>query len=149
MPVGFRYEQRAEGVYHLLSDPGTERPLSLDFVLEMPLQFYVGRKAGSLSGRISAEGYAENAEIDGLVKLHVLERRLDYDFSFVGIDGAKRRFHAESEFDVTRPFRTLEEIVGRFYNGPHEEARVIARTPLPDGLSRILRTVRPDQVRER
>lgn len=141
MGLGLRFEQQLRGTYHRLADPGLERPAELDVEVELPLGRLLRAAEGRLRGHLRAEGYAD-APIEGTYLLDLRDRKIVYDFRFRAADGRERRFHGETVFDVTRPVRAIEDLVGRIYDDEREDARVLLSVPFETGLWRMLRSLR-------
>lgn len=141
MGLGLRFEQHLRGTYHRLADPGLELPAELDVEVELPLGRLLRAAEGRLRGHLLAEGYAD-APIEGTYLLDLRDRKIVYDFRFRAADGRERRFHGETVFDVTRPVRAIEDLVGRIYDDEREDARVLLSVPFETGLWRMLRSLR-------
>ncbi len=141
MALGLRFEQRLRGTYHRLADPGVEHPVELDAEVALPLGRILRATEGTLRGHLRAQGYAD-APIEGTYLLDLRARKIVYDFRFEALDGRVRRFHGETVFDVTRPVRAIEDLVGRIYDDDREDARVLLSVPFETGLRQMARSLR-------
>ena len=141
MAVGLRFEQRLRGTFYRLSDPGREHPVELHVRVALPLRRIVRGTEGELRGRIVAEGYAD-APVRGTYRIDLGSRKIVYDFVFEADDGRDRRFHGETVFDITRPVRAIEDLVGRIYDDDREDARVLLSVPFETGAWQMLRSLR-------
>ncbi|MEM9071594.1 MAG: hypothetical protein AAGE52_24010 [Myxococcota bacterium] len=146
MSLGLRFQQKLRGTYHRIADPGAELPASLDVEVELPLWALVRAEEGRLHGHLRADGYAD-APIRGRYRVDLLARKIVYEFHFAAPDGRSRRFHGETVFDITRPVRAIEDLVGRIYDADREDARVILSVPFDAGLRRMLRSLRANLTR--
>ncbi|MDH5492063.1 MAG: hypothetical protein OEY14_08920 [Myxococcales bacterium] len=144
MALGVETIQRLEGSYHLLRDPGRERPLRLELEVRIPLSAaQVFDPKALLSGTIHAEGAAEAAAITGTLSLRrAPDPRLVYDLRFLADDGRERRLHAELELDLARPLDSVTSLVARVYDEEGEIARAVLGAGLGAGLRTILSGLR-------
>ena len=141
MSLGLRFNQKLQGTYHQLRDPGSELPIVLDIDIELPFLALLRGNPGHIRGRIRAEEYA-NAPLVGTFHIHIGTRKIVYEARFEALDGRQRRFHGETVFELRRPVRTIEDLIGRIYDDDREEARVLLHVPLDIGLRRIFRSLR-------
>ena len=146
MGLGLRFEQRLRGTYHRLADPGVEHPAALDVEVALPFRKVLRAGEGHLEGHLRADGYADGP-IRGTYVLDLISRKIVYDFRFDGSDGRERRFHGETVFDITRPVRAIEDLVGRIYDDEREDARVLLSVPFDAGLRRMIRSLRANLSR--
>lgn len=146
MAVGLRFEQKLRGTYHRLADPGVERGAMLETRVELRLTDLLRGQDGRVAGRIRLDEYADS-ELEGTFRLDLRERKIVYDFRFDADDDRPRRFHGETVFELRRPIRTMEDLVGRIYDDEIEDARLVIRVPLDVGTRRLLRTLRASLTR--
>lgn len=118
----------------------------LETQVELRLADLVRGRDGRVRGRIRLDEYADS-ELQGTFKLDLFERKIVYDFRFDADDGRPRRFHGETVFELMRPIRTMEDLVGRIYDDEIEDARLVIRVPLDVGTRRLLRTLRASLTR--
>lgn len=142
MALGLRLQQVLEGTYHRLSDPGNERPFSVDLEIFVGLRQWMRERAGRLTGSVNAPGLCEESAINGHFSIR-LDGRIAYDFRFEDAGHIVRRFHGESEWDLLRPKRSLERVFGRVFEDDEEMARVLLHTPLEQSLVQLLASIRP------
>ena len=146
MAVGLRFEQKLRGTYHRLADPGVEHAAMLETEVELRLADLARGRDGRVRGRIRLDEYADS-ELEGTFKVDLFERKIVYDFRFDASDDRPRRFHGETVFELRRPIRTMEDLVGRIYDDEIEDARLVIRVPLDVGTRRLLRTLRASLTR--
>ncbi len=113
--------------------------MELEVAVELPLGRLFRAAEGRLRGHLRADGYSD-APIEGDFLLDFRAQKIVYDFWFTADDGRERRFHGETVFDITRPVRAIEDLVGRIYDDEREDARVLLSVPFETGLWQMLRS---------
>ncbi len=145
MAFGLHLRQCLEGTYHRLSDPGDERPFSLEMEIQVGIRQWMKERAGRLRGIVRAPDLVTEAEVEGFFSVRP-DGRVTYDFRFGGEDALTRRFFGESEWDLMRPKRSLERVFGRIFERDEEIARVLLHTPLEQSLLQLLGSIRPQRL---
>lgn len=73
---------------------------------------YLRRGEMRLSGKLFAEGLAENVPTSGLLEVQPLSGRIAYRLDFVGDDGKRYRFHGEKSPSLRRLARSMTTLPG-------------------------------------
>ncbi|MBK7585623.1 MAG: hypothetical protein IPI67_36240 [Myxococcales bacterium] len=66
-----------------------------------------------LTGKMHAEGLADEMPATGRLEIQPLSRRIGYDLTFCGDDGQRYRFVGEKTLSLTRIFRAMSTLPGQ------------------------------------
>lgn len=108
----FTFRETMSGTCRLASDPDRERSIVFTVTARSPrLGEFLGHRAVKIEGTIDIEGLATARPLVGTLGMDVvLTRRIPYDFTFTGDDGAAYRFTGEKKVRVTALLETMSRL---------------------------------------
>ncbi len=144
--AGVHFRERMQGKLYSMDDPLREIPISLD----LEARFHAGDRVASVTGRVSIDGVATDAPIQGTLGLLSLGvKRLPYDVFFVTDAGKRWRMRGEKDITYLAPVRSLTVLPVTVYEEAAHEAssREVARGTLQfdwrRDLGSMIRSLRP------
>ena len=130
--AGFEFQEMLAGSYHLLTDPGEERPMSLTLHAKVRgLRSFLVQAEAEIVGEIDLQGFADHRAFRGRLQVKPVQRKLVYEARFDDNEGRECRFHS------------LTTLPGTVWSGERELARALLRFDPKEDLVRFLRSVRP------
>jgi hypothetical protein len=143
---GFAFRETMRGAYYLLADPTNERPMSFSIsVRAKGLRAFARDPVATIQGQVSLEGFASDKALDGTLafRLHD-QRRLVYEFRFVGDDGQTYRFRGQKDWTPLAPLESFTTLPGSLYDGSSKEiGRATVHFDLRGDFKKLLRSFRP------
>jgi hypothetical protein len=145
MSLGFAFVETLRGNYYLLADPTGERGMS--FTLRATAREFVSfahDPVARIEGRVAIEGFADDAPLVGSLAFRLRQqRRLTYDFAFVGNDTKPYRFRGQKDFTPLAIVESFTTLSGSLYDeGKREIGRATLRFDLRSDLRKLLRSFR-------
>jgi hypothetical protein len=145
MSLGFMFRETMRGTYFLLADPTNERAMSFTVAVKAKgLRSFAREPVARISGNVVLDGFADG-ELEGTLafRLHD-QRRLIYEFRFVGNDGHPYRFRGQKDVTPLAPIESFTTLPGSLYDGESKEVgRATVRFDLRGDLKKFLRSFRP------
>jgi len=142
--AGFEFQEMLAGSYHLLTDPGEERPMSLTLHARVRgLRSFLVQAEAEIVGEIDLQGFADHRAFRGRLQIKPVQRKLVYEARFEDNKGRECRFHGEKELEAIRPVASLTTLPGSVWSGERELARALLRFDPREDLVRFLRSVKP------
>ncbi len=144
--IGFGFAETMRGSYYRLDAPTEER--AIEFTLRVTvngIRKFAKDQMARIEGVVRAEGLAAEAPLEGTLGLKLAsERRLPYDFTFTGDDGAKYRFRGQKDVMLLALADTMTTLPASLYEaGGKEIGRATVRFDLRSDLGRFVRSFRP------
>ncbi len=144
--AGVHFRERMQGKLYLIAEPLREIAISL----ELEARFHARDRAASVTGRVSIDGVATDAPVQGTLGLLSLGvKRLPYDVFFVTDAGQRWRMRGEKDITYLAPVRSLTVLPVTIYEEAAHEAssREVARGTLQfdwrRDLGSMIRSLRP------
>jgi len=144
--AGLHFRERMQGRLYLLAEPLKEISATLD----LEARIHARDRSASVTGRVTIEGIATDAPVQGTLGLLALgDKRLPYDVFFVTDAGARWRMRGEKDITYLAPVTSLTVLPVTVYEEPADgsEAREVARGTLQfdwrRDLGSMLRSLRP------
>jgi choline dehydrogenase-like flavoprotein len=108
----FTFRETMSGTCRLASDPDRERTIVFTVTARSPrIAEFLGHRVVTIEGTIDVEGLATRRPLTGTLGMDVLfTRRIPYDFSFTGDDGAAYRFTGEKTVRVLALLETMSNL---------------------------------------
>lgn len=112
---GFEFRETMAGSFHLLSDPGSERPMSFTIrARSRPLLSFLRRPEVEIEGEVDAEGFADHRRLKGTLGLDVVRTgTLPYDFRFTANDGKAYAFVGKKTLSLRDLAHSISVLPGR------------------------------------
>lgn len=145
MGLAFELTERLSGGFHLLADPLRDRALTLTLrVVVDELRPLGAGFRGHATGRVAAEGVAEDAEVEGVVEMRFArERRQIYDLRFRGDDGEVVRLRGQKDFLLHSGLDALTVVAAGLFDAEGEEmGRAVLRFDARADLDSMARSLR-------
>ena len=140
--LGFFFRETMRGNFFLLGNPLEERALEFTLKVETTkLRRFLRDRTCSISGEVIAEGIAKSAKLDGTLAFR--ERRLPYDFSFVGDDGKTYRFRGQKDWNWFAPAHSMSTLPASILDDSGAEiGRAIVRFDLRGDTASFVKSFR-------
>ena len=108
----FTFRETMSGTCRLASDPDRERAIVFTVTARSPrLGAFLEHREVTIEGTIDVEGLATQQPLAGTLGMDVLfTRRIPYDFTFTGDDGAAYRFTGEKKVRVLSLLETMSNL---------------------------------------
>ncbi len=149
MKVGVLFRETFRGSFHLLDDPFTTRAADVHLIVNIDDWAALAKDgAARLEGTVSLEGIADRVELEGSVRYRLRrEKRVPYDFTFVGEGGTGYRFRGQREPHPVSPLEVFTNLRFSLYDpDDHEIGRGLVRCDLRSDLRRLIGSVRAKLV---
>ncbi len=145
--IGFSFRETMRGHFYWLKQPMEEKSLVFSLSARAGhLRRFLVDKTCDVDGHVDAEGLAEQAPLNGTLRLTLLdERRLPYRFTFAGKDGRTYEFRGQKDISVLDPVVTMTTLPASLYDdGGAEVARATVYFDVKRDLRSFLRSFRPE-----
>ena len=111
---GFTFKETMSGTCRLASAPDPKRSIVFTVTARSKrLGEFLGDRTVAIEGTIDVDGLATSRPLVGTLGIDVLlTRRIPYDFTFTGDDGAAYRFTGEKKVRVTAILETMSRLPG-------------------------------------
>ncbi len=144
--IGFGFAETMRGSYYRLDNPTDER--AIEFTLQVSvngIRKFAADQMASIEGVVRAEGLAAEAALRGTLGFQLAsERRLPYDFTFTGDDGATYRFRGQKDVMLMALADSMSTLPASLYDASGKEiGRATVRFDLRSDLGRFVRSFRP------
>lgn len=110
------FRETMAGSFHLMSDPGDERPMSFTIrtrAVETGLWAFLKNPEMEIQGEIDAEGFADHRRLEGTLRLDLLRTKtLPYAFRFTANDGAPYTFEGKKTLVLTEITESMTVLPG-------------------------------------
>lgn len=136
--AGVHFRERMQGKLYLIGEPLREIPISL----ELEARFHARDESATVTGRVTIEGIAHDAPVQGTLGLPALAiKRLPYDVFFVTDGGERWRMRGEKDITYLAPVRSMTVLPVTLYEEAATRAREVARGTLTFDWRRDLRAM--------
>lgn len=145
LALGFSFEERMSGSYHLLASQLDERAIAFTLTARVAgARQFLRDKLARIQGEVNVEGFADASPLAGTLALKLLdERRLTYDFTFPANDGKTYRFHGQKDVTLIALIDTMTTLPASLYDAAGREvARAVLRFDTRGELATFLRSWR-------
>ncbi len=145
MSIGFGFAETLRGNYYLLADPTNERAMSFTIrATAKELASFAHDPVARIEGRVVLEGFADDAPLVGSLAFRLAQqKRLTYDFAFVGNDRSPYRFRGQKDLTPLAIVESFTTLSGSLYDeGRREIGRATLRFDLRSDLRKLLRSFR-------
>ena len=104
--AGFQFTEAMSGSY---THDGVDHPISFSATARAAdIWHFLRDRTATLDGVIDAAGLAENAHMEGSVRIDpIVGRVIRYEFSFTGSDGNRYRFAGQKDISPWHPVETI------------------------------------------
>jgi hypothetical protein len=147
MGLGFELTESFTGTFHLFEDPMRDLPIELSLRLGVDgLRRFLRQRRISVAGTIRADGLAASGKpVHGTASMRLFdERRLPYDLSFEGDDGARYHVRGQRDFFVHDALESLTVLPASLYDDAGDEiGRATLRFDPRTELGTTVRSFRP------
>jgi hypothetical protein len=145
MRLGFAFAETMRGNYYLLAEPTSERAMSFTIrATAAELAAFAHDPVARIEGRVDVEGFADDAPLEGNLAFRLRQqKRLTYDFAFVGNDEKPYRFRGQKDLTPLALAESFTTLSGSLYDeGRREIGRAVLRFDLRSDLQKLLRSFR-------
>jgi hypothetical protein len=145
MSIGFAFAETMRGNYYLLADPTDERAMSFTLrASSKGFRSFAHDPVARIEGRVAIEGFADDAPFEGNLAFRFgQQRRLTYDFTFVGNDAKPYRFRGQKDLTPLAIVESFTTLSGSLYDeGKREIGRATLRFDLRSDIHKLLRSFR-------
>jgi hypothetical protein len=145
MTLGLAFSETLQGNYYLLAEPTREPAMSFTIrALVRKIASFASDPVARIEGRVSLEGFADDAPLEGRLAFRLQsQRRVTYDFSFVGNDGRPYRFRGQKDFAPLALVDSFTILSGSLYDeGKREIGRATLRFDLRSDVGKLLGSLR-------
>ncbi len=118
--AGLHFRERMQGGMYLLAEPLRE----IGMTIELEARVHAMDRVASLTGRVSIDGIAEAAPVQGSLGLRALaDKRLPYDVYFLTDAGERWRMRGEKDITYLALLRSLTTLPVTIYEEAEHAAR--------------------------
>ncbi len=145
MSLRFSFGETMRGNYYLLAEPTSERAMSFTIrAVARGLVSFAHDPVAHIEGRVALEGFADDVPLEGSLAFRLRrQKRLTYDFSFVGNDGKPYRFRGQKDFTPLAIVESFTTLCGSLYDESKREiGRATLRFDLRSDLGKLLGSFR-------